>query len=153
MPAVDANIREDIRQQVNGCLRRGDKERLGVLRIISSEIGILEIDKKEPINQTDFVQLLIRLRKQHQASMDQFKDAGREDLYNQEATEKAIVESLLPEQLSGGERDKIITAGIQASNATSPKDIGKVMAQVKEELLGKADMGEVSKVIKEKLSS
>lgn len=148
-----SNIREDIRQQVNQCLKQGEKERLGVLRMISSEIGKHEIDKKTSITQDDFISLLNRLRKQHQASMDQFKEAGRQDLYDQEVAEKSIVESLLPEQLSEEELVKIISEAIATTGAQSAQEMGKVMGQVKEKVFGKADLGQVSKIIKEKLSS
>ncbi len=147
-----SNIREDIRQQVNQCLKQGDKERLGVLRMISSEVGRFEIDNKTAVTQNDFVALLNKLRKQHQASMDQFKSAGREDLYAIEVAEKAIVESLLPEQMGGEELEKIIAKAIADTGATSGKEIGKVMGQIKDQVFGKADMGEVSKIIREKLS-
>ncbi|MBE8182826.1 MAG: GatB/YqeY domain-containing protein [Candidatus Portiera sp.] len=148
-----SNIREDIRQQVNQCLKQGEKERLGVLRMISSEIGKYEIDKKTSITQDNFIALLNRLRKQHQASMDQFKDAGRQDLYDIEVAEKAIVESLLPEQLSDEELDKLVSEAITKTGAQSAQEMGKVMGLLKEQLFGKADLGQVSKLIREKLSS
>lgn len=147
-----SNIREDIRQQVNQCLKQGEKERLGVLRMISAEVGKFEIDKKTDISQEDFIALLNRLRKQHQASMDQFKEAGRQDLYDQEVAEKAIVESLLPEQLSEEEVTKIIDEVIAATGAKTAQEMGKVMGPVKEKVFGKADLGQVSKIIREKLA-
>ena len=146
-----SNIREDIGQQIKEALRQGEKERLGVLRMIGSEISKLEIEKRQPINEAEFIALLNRMCKQHQASMDQFKQGGRDDLYKKEEAEKTIVESFLPEQLSPKELEQMINSAIENIGARSKQDIGKVMGQIKNKLLGKADMGEVSRIVKEKL--
>ena len=147
-----SDIQENIRKLVNDALRQGDKERLGALRMLSAAIGKEEKDSQKPMTEEGFVNLLNRLRKQHQASMDQFKQAGRTDLYEKEYAEKKVIESLLPEQLSGEELEKLIDQAISDSQAAAPQDIGKVMGQLKQKVHGKADMSEVSRLVKEKLA-
>ena len=120
--------------------------------MLSAAIGKEEKDSQKPMTEEGFVNLLNRLRKQHQASMDQFKQAGRTDLYEKEDAEKKVIESLLPEQLSGEELEKLIDQAISDSQAAAPQDIGKVMGQLKQKVHGKADMSEVSRLVKEKLA-
>ena len=146
------NIREDMRHKVNDCMRQGDKERLGVFRIVNSEIGKHEIDARKPITQEEFVQLLNRMRKQHQASMDQFQAAGRDDLYQKESAEKEIIETLLPKQLTSEEVAVFVDEAIKSSGAQGVQDMGKAMQAIKDKVFGKADMGEVSQLIKSKLT-
>lgn len=145
------NIREDIRRMANGAMRSGDKQKVVALRMLGSEIDKHEIENQKSITQEEFIQLLNRMRKQHQTSMDQFKTAGRDDLYQKEALEKGVIESLLPEQLSDEEVIVYVDEAIKTSDAQSLKDMGRVMIAVKDKVFGRVDMGKLSGIIKARL--
>ena len=141
-----------IQQELNRALRAGDKERVGTLRLIKAEIGRLELETRATISEEDFWKLLAKMRKQRSESIHQFEQADRQDLANKERFEQKVIESFLPPQLSQDELAKRVQQAISATDAKEPRDIGKVMAHLRAEVQGRADMRQLSQYIKNQLT-
>ena len=146
-----SELRSRVQQEVRNALRARDKERVGALRLIDAEILKYQVDHRTDISAEDFTLLLNRLRKQRNESMEQYKKAVRMDLYRQEEFEKKVIEEFLPEQLGDEAVKTIVLAAIAENGVQDIRDMGKVMATLKPRLLGKADMGKVSRLVREEL--
>ncbi len=149
MPRPRARVQEQVRQ----AMRARDKQRLTALRTLDAAILKYEVDKRQEISEEDFMLLLNQLRKQRNEAMEQYKNANRNDLYEQELFEKNIIEEFLPEQLSNTEIEELVSAAIDESGAQEIKQMGMVMARLKTTLMGRANMAEVSSLVRQKLSS
>lgn len=145
--------RARIQQQVQQAMRAKDKKRLTALRTIDAAVLKHQVDSRQEISEEDFIILLNQLRKQRNEAMEQFKQANRNDLYEQELFEKNIIEEFLPEQLSNSEIEQLVSEAIAESGAREIKQMGMVMAKLKTTLMGKADMGQVSALVKDKLAA
>jgi hypothetical protein len=133
-------------------LRSGDKRSLGVIRLILAAIKQREVDERIELDDVQVTSVLDKMAKQRRDSLEQYEKAGRDDLAEQEAFELDMLKAYLPEQLGDAEIDTLIEEAIQATGASSMKDMGKVMGQLKSKLQGRADMGAVSARIKARLS-
>lgn len=134
-------------------LKNKEKERLTVIREIKAAMKQAQIDQKKEINEellTEVVSKAIKVRKE---SIKEFEKGSRQDLIDKTTFEIEVLNEYLPEQLSEEEIRKIIEETFEKINPTSQKDMGKIMGAVTPLLKGKADMGEVSSIIKEKLSN
>lgn len=134
-------------------MKGGDKKRRQVIRLMMSAIKQIEIDNRKELSDDDVIAVLGKMLKQRRDSYTQYTDAGRNDLAEQEAFEITIIEEYLPESLSEDEVAVIIDEIIASTGAASPKDMGKVMGQLKAKLQGRADMGAASALVKQKLST
>ena len=121
------------------------------IRMFLSEVQRYEIDNKEEVDDTKALQIINKMIKQRNDSISQFRDGGRDDLADKEQSEVDILSKYKPAQLSEEEVSKKVNEAIEQSGASSMQDMGKVMGQLKS-LAGSADMGLISKLIKEKLS-
>ena len=121
------------------------------LRMAISELKKEEIDKKIELEDEQVIQILQRMIKQRKDSYSQFSDAGRSELAEKEQKEIEILSEFLPEQLSEEELSSIVLEVIKETEAQGPQDMGKVMGSLKQRIQGNADMGLVSKIVKEKL--
>ena len=121
------------------------------IRMFLSEVQRYEIDNKEEVDDTKALQIINKMIKQRNDSISQFKDGGRDDLADKEQSEVDILSKYKPAQLSEEEVSKKVNEAIDQSGASSMQDMGKVMGQLKS-LAGSADMGLISKLVKEKLS-
>ena len=121
------------------------------IRMFLSEVQRYEIDNKEEIDDTKALQIINKMIKQRNDSISQFRDGGRDDLADKEQSEVDILSKYKPAQLSEEEVSKKVNEVIKQSGASSMQDMGKVMGQLKS-LAGSADMGLISKLVKEKLS-
>jgi len=133
-------------------LRGGDKRSLGVIRLILAAIKQREVDERIELDDVQVTSVLDKMAKQRRDSLEQYQKAGRDDLADQETFELEMLKAYLPEQLGDAEIDTLIDGAIQATGASSMKDMGKVMGQLKAKLQGRADMGAVSGRIKDRLS-
>ena len=133
-------------------MRAKDAARLGVIRLILSEIKQREVDERISLDDTQVFAVLNKMIKQRRDSLEQFKAANRQDLVDQESYELGVLQAYLPAALGEAEVDKIIQEAIAASGASSIKDMGALMTTLRPKLQGRADMGEVSKKIKARLS-
>ena len=121
------------------------------IRMFLSEVQRYEIDNKEEVDDTKALQIINKMIKQRNDSISQFRDGGRDDLADKEQSEVDILSKYKPAQLSEEEVSKKVNEAIEQSGASSMQDMGKVMGQLKS-LAGSADMGLISKLVKEKLS-
>ena len=145
------SLKDRILQDVKDAMRSRDKPRLATLRLITAAIKQQEVDGRIELDDTQVLALLDKMCKQRRESISQFEKAGRDDLIAQEVSELDIIQTYLPEQLGEDEITALIDETMAATGATSIKDMGKVMGQLKPKLQGRADMGAVSAMIKAKL--
>ena len=144
-------IRPLIEEAVKVSMKNRDKETTSALRMAISELKKEEIEKKIEIEDEQVIQILQRMIKQRKDSYSQFSDAGRSELAEKEQKEIEILSEFLPEQLSEEELSSIVLEVIKETEAQGPQDMGKVMGSLKQRIQGNADMGLVSKIVKEKL--
>ena len=145
-------LKQRINDDVKTAMRSKDKERLGVLRLITAAFKQKEVDERIELDDTMVLAIMDKMTKQIRDSIQQFEQAGRDDLAQKEAFELGIIQEYLPTQLTEGEIKQIITESIEATGAESAKDMGKVMGVLKPRLQGRADMGKVSGLVKQQLS-
>ena len=148
-----SQTRQRVLDDIKTAMKAGDKARLATLRLMSAAIKQKEVDERIELNEEQTVAIFDKLMKQRKESITQFEKAGRDDLVAQEQAEALIIKDYLPEALGADEVTAIIDEAISSSGAESVKDMGKVMGLVKPKLQGRADMSEVSKVIRERLNS
>ena len=137
---------------MKAAMRSGEKERLGVIRMITSAIKQREVDERITLDDAQVLSVLEKMIKQRKESLVQFQAGNRQDLVDKEAAEITLLQSYLPSQLSDAEIDGLIADAIAASGAASIKDMGKVMAIIKGKAQGRADMAAVGAKIKARLS-
>ncbi len=145
---TDSALKLRITDDMKAAMRAKDAARLGVIRLILSEIKQREVDERISLDDTQVFAVLNKMIKQRRDSLEQFKAANRQDLVDQESFELGILQAYLPAALSEAEVDQIIKEAITASGASSIKDMGALMTTLRPKLQGRADMGEVSKKIK-----
>ena len=145
--AILSDIKQDLKQAM---LEKNDLVR-DTIRMFLSEVQRYEIDNKEEVDDTKALQIINKMIKQRNDSISQFRDGGRDDLADKEQSEVDILSKYKPAQLSEEEVSKKVNEAIEQSGASSMQDMGKVMGQLKS-LAGSADMGLISKLVKEKLS-
>jgi len=137
---------------MKAAMRSGEKERLGVIRMITSAIKQREVDERITLDDAQVLSVLEKMIKQRKESLVQFQAGNRQDLVDKEAAEITLLQGYLPAQLSDAEIDGLIKDAIAASGAASIKDMGKVMAIIKGKAQGRADLGAVGAKIKARLS-
>lgn len=146
------SLKERISEDMKTAMRAKDSERLGTIRMLQAAIKQREVDERITLDDAQVLAVLEKMIKTRKESVEQFKSGGRTDLADKEAREIEQLQIYLPAQLSAAELDKLIADAIAQSGAASVKDMGKVMALVKQQAAGRADMGAVSATIKAKLS-
>ena len=145
-------LKQRINDDVKNAMRAKEKERLKTLRLITSAIKQIEVDKRIELDDDAVIAVLEKMLKQRKDSIEAFEKAGRDELAAVEQAEVAIIKDYMPEQMSDTEVDALIEEAISSSGAASMKDMGKVMGMLKPKLAGKADMGAVSGKIKSRLA-
>ncbi len=147
-----SELQQRINDDVKTAMRNKDKERLGVMRLITAAFKQKEVDERIELDDTMVLAIMNKMTKQIRDSINQFEKAGRDDLVAKEAFELKIIQEYLPAQLTEDEIGQIIAECVKASGAESAKDMGKVMGLLKPRLQGRADMGKVSGLVKQQLS-
>ena len=132
-------------------MRSGEKERLGVIRMITAAIKQREVDERIVLDDAQVLSVLEKMIKQRKESVEQFKAGNRQDLVDKESAEITLLQGYMPSPLSGAEIDALINEAVAATGAASIKDMGKVMAIIKAKAQGRADLGAVGTKIKAKL--
>ncbi len=145
-------IKERINNDLKDAMRARDKDKWGAMRLITAAIKQVEVDERIDVDEARMLVILDKLAKQRNESISQFKAAGRDDLVSQEQFELDIITQYLPEPLSEEEVIAHVEQAIAAVGALKMSDMGKVMAQLKPLMQGRADMAKVSAMIKTKLS-
>ena len=138
-------------QEMKIAMRAKDKIRLGTIRLILSDIKRIEVDERIELDDTRVIVVLDRMVKQRKDSATQYTNANRQELADQELNEIKVIQEFLPEALSESEILTIVSEAIRTIDATSMKDMGAIMGIIKPKIQGRADAGEVSKIIKTKL--
>lgn len=146
-------LKQQILDDIKTAMRAGDKDRLGVLRMLSAAIKQREVDERIELDDAQTLAVVEKMIKQRKESAEQYTTGGRAELAEKELAEIATLKQYLPEQLSDAEIDALIEETIAATGASGIKDMGKVMGELKPRVQGRADMGEVSKKIKARLGS
>jgi len=147
------SLKLQLTDDMKTAMKSGDKERLGVIRLINAAIKQREVDERIQLDDTQVLSVLEKMLKQRRDSVSQFQAAGRTDLADKETFEIGVIQSYMPAQLSAAEVDAIIAATVAEAGATGPKDMGKVMGLVRPKVAGKTDMGRLSEIIKSKLAA
>jgi len=140
-------IAERIKADVTTAMKAGERERVTALRLVLSEL-----QKAEKEGGADELAVLRRERKRRREAEEAYRDAGREELAAQEAQEATIIEAYLPQELGDAELEALVKAGVEATGASSPRDMGRVIKHVMEAAGGRADGKRVSTKVKEALS-
>jgi len=146
--SLKARITEDMKQS----MRDGDKATLGAIRMIMAAIKQKEVDERIELDDAAVLGVLEKMLKQRREAVAQFKEAGRKDLVDREEAEITVIERYMPEPLNEAELQALVAQAVQETGAESMRDMGKVMAIVKERAQGRADMSGVSALVKVKLA-
>ncbi len=148
-----STLKERLQDDIKDAMRARNQALLGVLRFISAAIKQKEVDERIELSNEHIIAVLDKMAKQRREAIEQFSAAGRDDLVEKETFELTTIEAYLPKALSAEELDQLIVAAINDQNATSIKDMAKVMAVLKPQVIGRADMAQVSQAIKARLSA
>src|SRR5271155_256357 len=146
------SLKERITDDMKAAMRSGEKERLGVIRMITAAIKQREVDERIMLDDAQVLSVLEKMIKQRKESVEQFTAGNRRDLADKESSEITLLQGYMPTPLSGAEIDALIAEAVAATGASSIKDMGKVMGIIKAKAQGRADMAAVSARIKQKLS-
>lgn len=138
---------------MKAAMRAHDKPKLGVIRLLLAAIKQREVDERIELSDEQILATLDKMVKQRRESIVQFDKAGRDELSAQEKFEIGVLQDYLPEPLSEDEISGMIEQAIASTGAASIRDMGKVMGLLKPKMQGRADMGAVSAVIKQKLNA
>ncbi|WEJ62298.1 GatB/YqeY domain-containing protein [Thiomicrorhabdus lithotrophica] len=148
---MSATMKEQLTAEMKACMKAKDKERLQVVRSLLAAIKQVEIDNQITVDDAGVLAILDKAMKQRRDSHQQFTDADRPDLAEQEAYEMSVIQDFMPQALTEDEINALIDDAMTKTGASSMQDMGKVMGLLKPEMQGRADMGQVSKLIKAKL--
>lgn len=145
------SLKERITEDMKSAMRSGEKERLATIRMALAAIKQREVDERVVLDDIQVLAVLEKMIKQRKEAIAQFAKGGRSDLVAKESAEITVLEGYLPAQMSGAEIDTLINEAIASSAAASPKDMGKVMAVIKSQVQGRADMSAVSALVRDRL--
>jgi len=143
--------KERLQEDVKLALKSGDKPRLSALRMIMAAIKQREVDSRETLDDGAVMAILDKMVKQRQDSITQFERGGRSDLVAKESAEIDVIRGYLPEPLDDATISALIDAAIAATGAAAPSDMGRVMAEIKQQAAGRADMTEVASRVRSRL--
>lgn len=133
------SLKEQINNDIKTAMKEKDNAKRDALRLLSSAFKQIEVDERKELSDDDVIKIIQKQVKQRNEAMSQYRDAGREDLYEKEASEAAIFETYLPKQLSDDELESAIRSIIAEVGAASMKEIGKVMGAASKTLGAQAD--------------
>ncbi|PPC90720.1 MAG: glutamyl-tRNA amidotransferase [Methylobacter sp.] len=149
MSALLDRIKDDMKT----AMKAGDKARLAVIRLILAATKQVEVDERISLDDERVILVLDKMLKQRRESIRQYSEAGRNDLAEAEQAEIVVIQDFMPQALSEAEIDDMIQRAVSETGAESAKDMGKVMALLKAQMQGRADMSVVSAKIKTVLAS
>ena len=141
-----------IKAEMKAAMKARAKERLATIRLIQAEFKRIEVDERIDIDDARALAILDRMVKQRRDSASQYRDAGREELAAQEDAEIAVIQEFLPQQLSEAEISDAIDAALATIDASGMAAMGPLMGILKPQMQGRADMGQVSRLVKAKLN-
>ena len=145
-------LKQQLTDDMKAAMKSGDKHSLGVIRLINAAIKQREVDERIELDDPAVVAVLDKMVKQRRDSVSQYEAATREDLAQVERDEIVVIERYIPAKMGEAEILAAIDAAITETGATGPADMGKLMGPLKAKLAGQADMGQVSALVKKRLS-
>jgi len=145
-------LKAQLNEDLKSALRSGDKLRTSVIRLLTALIKNREVEKRGPLTDAEAIQAVSASCKQRQEAIEQYRQGGRQDLVDKETAELAILQSYLPAALSPDELQTLVREAIRDAQASSPRDMGKVMALLMPKVTGRADGKAVSTLVREMLS-
>ena len=145
------SLKQRIQEDMKAAMKSGQKDRLGVIRLILSAIKQIEVDQRIVLDDAQVVNVLDKMLKQRRDSITQYTAARRTDLADVESAEVVIIQEYMPQAMSDEEIETLIGQAIADTGASAMSDMGKVMALLKPVMQGRADMGAVSARIKARL--
>jgi uncharacterized protein YqeY len=148
-----SELKQQITTEMKAAMRAKDKERLSTIRMMLAELKRIEIDERIELDDTRVITVLDKMSKQRRDSISQFEEAARMDLASAERRELEVIKTFLPQPLTDEELAAIVKQAAEESGAQSMQDMGKVMGLVKPQVQGRADMGNISKLVKAVLTS
>jgi uncharacterized protein YqeY len=148
---TDCAIKLELKQAQKDAMRAKDKDRLMTVRGILAAIKDVEVNERIDLDDARVLVILDRMQKQRRDSISQFDAAGRDDLSAVEKNELEVIKQFLPAQLSDTEINQLIDQAIRSTGSSSMKEMGQVMGVLKPQMQGRADMAQISKLIKGKL--
>jgi len=148
-----SSTKERLQDDVKAALKAGDRARLGVLRMVMAAIKQREVDSRETLDDGTVLGILEKMVKQRQDAIIQFERGGRSDLVAKETAEIDVIRTYLPEPLDEAALTTLIEAAITDTGATTPSDMGRVMAEIKKNAAGRADMGQASQLVRARLTA
>lgn len=146
------SLKQQINDDMKAAMRAKETARLGAIRLLLAAMKQREVDERIELTDSDILAIIDKMLKQRRDSISQFEAAGRQDLADSEKFEMGVLQSYMPKQMTEAEIDAAVTQAISTSGATAPQDMGKVMAILKPQLAGRADIAKVSGLVKGKLS-
>ncbi|MBN5023030.1 GatB/YqeY domain-containing protein [Stenotrophomonas maltophilia] len=146
------SMKQQLTEDMKAAMKAGEKHKLGVIRLINAAIKQREVDERIELDDTAVIAVLDKMVKQRKDSVSQYEAANREDLAEIERAEIVVIEAYLPAKMGEAEIVAAIQAAIAETGASGPADIGKLMGALKPKLAGQADMGLVSKLVKQLLA-
>jgi uncharacterized protein len=148
-----ATLKDRITEDMKAAMRARDADRLGAIRLLLAAIKQREVDERIELDDAQAVSVVDKLIKQRRDSIAQYRQAARDDLADREQAEIEVLSAYLPRQASPEEVTAEVDAAIAASGASSPADMGKVMAILKQKLAGRTDLSQVSGAVKARLAA
>lgn len=146
-------IKTRLVEDMKAAMKAGEKRRLGIIRLINAAIKQREVDERIELSEIQVLGVLEKMIKQRRESLAQYQNAGRDDLASRESFEIDLIQTYMPASLSDAEIDSLIADAIAATGAQSLRDMGKVMALIKDQAQGRADMAAVSSRVKARFNS
>ncbi|WP_146907209.1 GatB/YqeY domain-containing protein [Arenimonas daejeonensis] len=145
-------LKAQLTEDMKTAMKAGEKDRLGVIRLINAAIKQKEVDERVEMTDPLVLAVIEKMVKQRKESISQYEAAGREDLAAVERYELGILDTYLPAKMDEASVQAVIDAAVAETGAAGPSDMGKLMAVLKPKLAGQADMGLVSQLVKKKLA-
>lgn len=149
---AELSLKEQLTNAVKDAMRNRDKLRLVTLRMAQAAIKQIEIDERRELSDEDVLKVLDKMLKQRRDAASQYDDAGREELGDKERAEMVIVEEFMPAALTEDELDGLIRMAISSADAHGMQDMGRVMNELRPQVLGRVDMGHLSKKVRAALA-
>lgn len=145
-------LKQRIQEDMKAAMRAGEKQQLGVIRLILAAVKQREVDERITLDDAQVIAVLDKMLKQRRESIEQFESAARHDLAAQEKFEASVLQHYLPQQMTEEEIVAVVQQAVTAAGAVSAKDMGKVMNIIRPQIQGRADMKVVSDLVKKQLS-
>lgn len=149
---AESSLKEQLGSAVKTAMREKDKDRLVTLRMAQAAVKQIEIDERRELSDEDVLKVLDKMLKQRRDAASQYDEAGRGELADKERAEMAIIEEFMPSALTEDELDTLIRTAISATGAQGMPDMGKVMNELRPQVVGRVDMGQLSKKVRAALA-